>query len=82
MALSFYPEGDTVLQSDNELRTLHKIADSISTGGIGGGGLAGAGAPTITYPSGPPGGHAGTSYVDTLTGDIYWWYGTPAQWNP
>lgn len=76
----FYPEGDTILASDNELRTLHKIGAAISGGAAGGGGLAGAGAPTVTYPSGPPGAHEGTSYVDTLTGQIYWWYN--ATWNP
>lgn len=35
--LAFYPEGNTVLASDNELRSLHKIADG-SSGGSGPGG--------------------------------------------
>jgi hypothetical protein len=33
VAISFYPEGNTVLSQDGELRTLHKIADCSCTGG-------------------------------------------------
>jgi len=37
MALTFYPEGTTVLPGDGELRTLHKIA-ALTAGGGGGAG--------------------------------------------
>ena len=50
------------------------------TGGVGGGGaLACDGAPTVTYPAGPPSGTEGTPYVNRLTGQIFWWYSS--QWN-
>lgn len=41
----FYPEGNTVLPTDGELRTLHKIA-----GAVGGG----SGGQQVTYTSGTP----------------------------
>lgn len=37
MPVSFYPEGNTVLPSDDSMRTLHKIADAV----VGGGGPGG-----------------------------------------
>lgn len=46
----------------------------------GGGGFVDAGTPQALYPAGPPGGIEGTPYINTLTGDIYWWYN--GQWNP
>jgi len=36
---NFYPEGNTVLPQDNELRTLHKIADLLGGGSGGAGGV-------------------------------------------
>ena len=59
-----------------ELALLRQILEV----GIGGGGMAGAGPPTITYPAGPTNDQEGTPYVDTLTGMIYWWYN--GIWNP
>jgi len=52
---------------------------SMSSGVGGGGGLSGDGDPTATYPAGPPSGLEGTSYVNRLTGQIFWWYSS--QWN-
>lgn len=63
-----------------ELMELALLAQLVAAGGGAGGGIAGAGAPTVTYPAGPASGHEGTPYVDTLTGLIYWWYS--GQWNP
>lgn len=37
----FYPENNTVLPKDNELRTLHKICDLVGSGGGSGGGGGG-----------------------------------------
>lgn len=64
---SFYPEYDTVLPGDGELRTLHKIASlAVSSGGGGGtGNLSGLG---------PPGAGLGTNgqmYVDITNRDLY-----------
>jgi len=60
------------------------VADGLTsadwTAWSGGGGMAGAGPPTVTYPTGPTNGQEGTPYVDTLTGMIYWWYS--GVWNP
>lgn len=38
MALTFYPEGTVALPSDNEMRSLHKIAALVASGGSGVGG--------------------------------------------
>lgn len=65
MPLTFYPEGDTVRPSDNELRSLHKIA-SLSSVVVGaGGGLSGSGAPGAGV------GNNGDLYVDTTNRDLY-----------
>lgn len=66
MAIGFYPEGDTVLPGDGELRTLHKIAELAASGGAGGsGGLAGAGAPGSGL------GSSGNTYWDETNKDFY-----------
>lgn len=68
MALTFYPEGDTVLPGDGELRTLHKIASLAASGGGGGSGggtLSGSGAPGAGL------GSNGDLYVDTTNKDLY-----------
>lgn len=70
--------GTTAVKSDTRRLLLIKILNATLTGG--GGGLAGAGLPTVIYPTGPIGGHEGTPYVNTLTGQISWWYS--GQWNP
>lgn len=70
---SFYPENNTSLPSDNELRSLHKIVDLIG-GGSGGGGayasggnFSGSGSPEGVVTASP-----GATYVDTdLPGTIY-----------
>lgn len=64
---SFYIEGDTVLPSDGELRTLHKIASLAASGGGGGSGgtLTGAGAPGAGL------GSSGFTYWDSANRDFY-----------
>lgn len=64
---TFYPEDDTVLPSDGELRTLHKIASLTAAGGggAGGGTLSGAGVPGAGL------GSNGDIYVDTTNRDLY-----------
>jgi hypothetical protein len=63
----FYPEGNTVLASDDELRTLHKIAALAASGGGGGSGatLVGAGAPGAGL------GSSGNTYWDSTNKDFY-----------
>lgn len=61
---SFYPEGDTVLPSDNELRSLHKIV-SLNSVVVSAGGLSGSGAP------GAGAGSDGDLYVDKTNRDLY-----------
>lgn len=63
----FYPEGSTVLPTDGELRSLHKIASLAAISGGGGGGLSGTGSPEGAVTA-----VAGTTYVDTATGALYW----------
>ena len=50
-----------------------------STNGSDGGGISGAGTPQTIYPAGPPSGSGGVAYVNTVTGDVSWWYN--GQWN-
>lgn len=68
---SWYPEGNSVLPGDGELRTLHKIASLIAEGGGGGGG----GLPLVRRGSIPPVGDApgepGKDYTDVATGIHY-----------
>lgn len=82
MALTFYPEGTTVLSSDNELRTLHKIASLAASGGAGGGGGA-AGFSGNGSPEGVVTANPGATYVRIDTGGF--WYkatgtGTNTGW--
>ncbi len=70
---NFLPEGNTVLASDNELRTLWKIASLL--GGGGGGGVFGS---TILRGAGDPNGvvtGSATSpiYIDTNTYQQWVW---------
>lgn len=60
----FYPEDDTVLPSDNELRSLHKIASNGGGSGVGGA-LDGFGAPNAGL------GSNGNLYVDKTNRDLY-----------
>lgn len=56
---SYFPEGDTALPFDNELRSLQKLVSQGGTGGGGGGGtpiggnyhIVGTGTPAIDVPS-------------------------------
>lgn len=69
----FYPENDTVLPSDNELRSLHKIV-SLSGGGGGGsassysvgGNFSGSGSPEGVVTA-----NKGATYTDTTNQQFY-----------
>lgn len=66
---NFYPEGDTSLPSDNEMRSLHKIVDLLNGGGSGSGigsGLAGA-----VNPEGVVAARPGQVYTNTTTGSFW-----------
>lgn len=65
MALTFYPEGDISLPTDNEMRSLHKLVALIQGGG-GGGGLAGVGSPEGVVAANP-----GRTYLDTSTNSFW-----------
>lgn len=47
MPITFYPEGNRALPSDNEMRSLHKLVDLFNSGAGGAGGVyIGNGAPS------------------------------------
>lgn len=81
--LTFYPEGSLVLPTDDELRTLHKLA-FLNGGGSGsgsGGGGSGSGAQEIYWdrdPAAPDVAAKPAISLDTATGVATYWDG--AAW--
>lgn len=77
---SYFPENNTALASDNEVRSLQKIVSILGGGGGGGfgiGTLSGAGS-----PQGSVSGALGQIYVDRTNGQI--WFNTDGAtaWGP
>lgn len=67
---SFYPENNTSLPSDNEMRSLHKIVDMLGGAGSGSSGLGGGLAGT-TDPEGIVAAKPGQVYTNTTTGSFW-----------
>lgn len=64
---AFYPENNTALPQDSEMRSLSKIVDLLGGGGGGlGAGLAGVGSPEGVVAARP-----GQVYTDTSTGGFW-----------
>ena len=74
--ITFYPEGTTVLPGDGELRTLHKIAASATTGSAA---LFSHGAvdPTAA-PAAPSLVHG---YLNTTTSVFFLWNPVTLSWD-
>lgn len=51
---SFYPEGDQILPSDDDMRTLHKIASLNGAGSGGSSGGGGSGVQQVFTGASPP----------------------------
>lgn len=62
---SYFPEGDTPLQFDNEVRSLQKMVSLGAGGGGGGGGEFGVGSPEGAVVASP-----GTTYA-TAAGELW-----------
>lgn len=84
MPLAFYPESTLVLPTDDELRTLHKLA-FLNGGGSGsgsGGGGSGSGTQEIFLdrdPAAPDDPTKPAASYNTATQVVTWWTG--ASWQ-
>lgn len=81
-APAFYPEGSLVLPSDNELRTLHKLA--VLNGGSSGSGSGGSGSGAQEIylnrdPAAPDDPTKPAASYNTTTQVVTWWTG--AAWE-
>lgn len=81
--ISFYPEGDRVLPSDNELRTLHKIASLNGAGSGGSGGSGGIGVQQVYFNRNPaaPNNPAFDAISFNSDGVITHWVGGGSAWT-
>jgi len=79
--LSFYPESTTILPSDNEMRTLHKIASLLGTGSGGGSGSSAVGQ-QVYYNRNPaaPNNAALDAISFDANGVITQWIGGGSSW--
>ena len=73
---SFFPEGNTVLPKDNELRLLAKLVSLTASGGGGGGGSG-----YIFHGNGPPSGPQ-TGQTNLNAAAIYYDDQAPGAWYP
>lgn len=80
---SFYPENNQILPSDNEMRSLHKIA-SLSGAGSGGSAGTGGSAGQQVYMNRAPNPPDNTSIpavsYDSTTGSLQHWNTTSQSW--
>ena len=65
----FYPENNTALPTDSEMRSLSKIVDLLNGGGSGGG--LGSGLAGPTDPEGVVAARPGQVYTNTTTGSFW-----------